>query len=301
MKKNSAEMLEKLRLLKIKNKPMKRIYLTESQLKRICEVNDIYNSQRNDEDYAILDKVFGHGFTLREMTKYNDFEDRVEYASEHLPEINSGKRRAVFALNDKYVLKMTLGDHRYQSKNEYDASLLMNTSSLMPRIYHEARDFSWAIVERARPLTDNDCQRILGLNIYADENSDGAIEPSLQGFQIWAETQSRQKSRQSRSKLSFIDRESYNFPLYAKLAATNPWFKEWMKLERSQRADTEYGVDLSLGGYDFRGENLGVVNRNGKDTIVLIDGGFVKPYDTRKLKSKFNIDSPGVENSKQKS
>lgn len=271
------------------------IHINEHQLsvikESIDEVNDLYNSKRPDSSCPFMDKVYGNGFTLVEMLQYDDFSERVEYAAEHLPVIGYGKRRGVFVLNDKLALKLTLGEHRWQSKNEYDSALLLgNLSDLLPRILYEARDFSWCICERAEALTEAKCQKILGLTIYYNDEG----EPSLQGFQLWAETQGRQKSRQSSWKMGYYEQDSHNHSYYMELYKKNPWFKKWVELERSQRADTEYGTDLSLGGGDFRAENLGVVKRGGKETVVLIDAGFVKPYDTRKLSQRYGIQSPTI-------
>jgi len=259
------------------------------------EINDIYNSKNvigMENNNPLLDKNWGNGFSLRQFVNIRNISDRIDYCYETLEPIGQGKRRACFFLNNKYVLKITKGDHRYQTKNEYDTSLLMNGIDIFPRIIYQSPDFTWSIVEYARPMTEEDCQTLLGLPISSLRPN----EPSLQGFQLWAETKARQPKRQiDNYPSSYYAVEKHNCDaIYSKLAKEHPWFKQLYKLENSQRGDLDFGTDLNNGAYGLREDAFGVVNRNGKDMIVISDIGFIKPFDTRKIKRKYGIDSPQV-------
>lgn len=278
-------------LYKIIKNSVKRILKENDQF----EINDIYNSKNltdMENSNPLLNKDWGNGFSLRQFVNIRDIDSRIRYCYNTLQSIGEGKRRACFFLNNKYALKITKGNHRYQTKNEYDTSLLMNGIDIFPRIIYQSPDFTWSIVEYARHMTEKDCQNILGLPI----SSLKANVPSLQGFQLWAETKGRQPSRQKHHYPSSYDAMQRNNcdAIYSKLAKEHPWFKQLYKLEISQRGDLDFGTDLNNGAYGLRKDAFGVVNRNGKDTIVISDIGFVKPFDTRKIKKKYGIDSPQV-------
>jgi len=259
------------------------------------EINDIYNSKNvigMENNNPLLDKNWGNGFSLRQFVNIRNISDRIDYCYETLKPIGEGQRRACFLLNDKYVLKITTGSHRYQSKNEYDSTLLFNNGiDLFPRIYYQSPDFTWSIVEYARPMTEQDCQNILGLPLFGlNPNT-----PSVEGFQLWAETKARQPKTQLKKKpyKYYASQKNNCDTIYNKLAKEHPWFKQLYKLEISQRNDLEHGTDLTDGCGGIQ-EALGIVKRNGKDTIVIRDIGFIKPFDTRKIKRKYGIDSPQV-------
>lgn len=245
----------------------------------VSEVNDIYNGNGilSDRNCPFLNKEFDNGFKISDMLSYENASDRIRYAESKLENIGSGKRRTAFKLNDNYVLKLTNGNHRWQTKNEYDTELLMSGRfPLFPRVIYQSEDFTWTISERARPLRNGDCERIIGMPMY----SNGYDEPSLEGFQLWAETKGRGMSNQSARRLNDMPDDDV-CAYYERLSKTNPWFKALLGLETHQRNDIDYGTDLNTDDDGFRGENLGVVNRDGKDTIVLLDSGFIKPFSIR--------------------
>lgn len=243
--------------------------LTENEM---GEYNDVYHSKvLNDENCPLLDKVFGNGFTIREMlNKFYDFEDRINYACKYLEPLGKGIRRTVFALDDKYVLKLTNGSHTYQTQNEYNFSTCGNVD-ILPRIIYQSQDFTWSVIERAFPLTDDLCEKILGVDLY-DYDED---IPSLDGFQKWAEAKANHED---------IDRETDI--MYGNLLHTNPFFEKLYKVENLQRG-ADLGSDLRSFGI-LRGDNLGVVNRNGNLEVVFVDGGFLSHWggDIRKLPNK---------------
>ena len=259
-----------------------RITINESQFHLfINEINDIYSGLNSDSKCPYLNKVFGNGFTLRKMLRYDDFTDRIDYASKHLKILGRGKRRTAFILNDSMILKLSNGSHTFQTQNEYNFALTQNID-IMPRIIYQSSDFSWTIMEKAEPLSDSMCREILGMPLYAEDYD----TPSLEGFQLWAETVAREKSRQQPSKLRMQPNKEVE-TMYRNLVNTNDWFRKLYKLEFSQRGDLNFGTDINPSGFDFRGENLGVVNRDGRKEIVLLDGGFLAPWgDVRKLPSK---------------
>lgn len=265
------------------------------------EVNDIYNGNIQDRDCPFFNKVWNNGFTIAEMVQYDDPDDRIDYAYNHLDYLGSGIRRCAFKLNDKYVLKLAKGWHRFQTKNEYDTDLLLSGKyDLFPRIIYQSRDFTWTISEYARPLQgDGECEKLLGIPLWSQAESD----PSLEGFQLWAETRGRQASREKITHLhqndvpmnanAYMMNVKYaenKYPcddIYYSLTKTNPWFKQLFELERHSRGDLRFGTDIAHGGGDFQGNAFGVVNRNGKPTVVFMDAGFIKPFDILKTQAKY--------------
>ena len=272
---------------------MKVIRLTENKLYKIIrntvkrilkendqsEINDIYNSKNltdMENTNPLLNKVWGNGFTLKRLISFKTYEDRIDYCKQTLDFVGSGERRVCFRLNDKYVLKVTRGEHRWQTKNEYDTTFLMNGIDIFTHTIYQSPDFTWSIVEYARPMTEEDCERILGI----PQDGLNPNEPSLQGFQLWAQTKGRQKQKQ-------LDRFPYSYyavqknnceEFYRKLAKEHPWFKQLYKLEISQRSNLLQGTDLNDFDSGLRTSAFGVLKRNGKDTIVISDFGFIKPF-----------------------
>lgn len=252
------------------------------------EINDIYNGKMKDSDNPLLNKVWDNGFTLAEMLKSDDPMHRINYASSKLKYIGSGARRTTFILNDKYILKLANSENRYQTKNEYDSALLMtDRNDIFPRLVYQSNDFSWSIYERAYPLNDSTCYEILGIPL----NSYNFSEPSLESFQLWAETKAKQYKNQEGLKNAIV-RRGPDDSVYISLMKSHPFLKQLLNVERISRGN-DLGTDLNDNGA-FRRDNLGYVIRNGKKHIVILDAGTIKPFDTRKLKDKYGIESMQV-------
>lgn len=241
----------------------------------ISEVNDVYHQNKlTDDNCPFLNKEFGNGFRISDMIKQNTAMGRIDYASQYLQCLGQGKRRTVFKLNDKLILKLTNGNHRYQTKNEYDTELLMSEKfKLFPKIYYQSKDFTWTISEFVQPLDSSTAEQILGMPLEAHGDF---TEPSLEGFQAWAETMARRRYQDPYT----ANRRQPNdecAKVYKNLLKSNEWFKALYNLEIHQKHDKNYGTDL-FDGCSFRPENLGVVDRGGKPWIVILDSGFIMPF-----------------------
>ena len=251
---------------------MKLIKINESQKKRLFE-------------------AYKEGFSLETLTMIADSafaeEDnsvpQMRYCTQWLGYPDSmGSSRAVYTLSDNMVLKLAYGE-RYragiaQNKQEYELFQQVDSPLLARTFYHD-KNFTYLVSESVLPCIEEDFEKILGIPFYhayyqntakhvdGDSPNKGDIEV---GYNKYFDNL---KAPNEGSYLSMTDIFMYiesNYiidePYYDKTIedaiSKSQWLQDFVKLvEETQMSDF-----CSI-------ENFGIVNRDGKPTIVVLDSG----------------------------
>lgn len=241
---------------------MKIININESQKKRLFEAYD------GEFSFSELDRLNLNGM--------------YDYCLKHLGEpCGSGSSRLVFMLSDNFVLKLAYNKAGIeQNKLEFER-YYKTKSKLLPIVYDHGKNFEYIVCENVVPANDVDFEKILdipyegswkqysvpeknssdeyngdyeiGYNKYFDNikyEDDGWDEPTASDIIAYLERR-------------FILKTDEPDEYYDEMINKIPWFKELGKLiEKEQMCDLDV-ID-----------NFGIVNRDGKPFIVVIDSGF---------------------------
>ena len=242
---------------------MKIININESQKKRLFEAYD-------------------GKFSFAELDKQEDLGNMEAYCYEHLGEpFAEGSSREVYTLSDNFVLKLAynragVGQNKLEFER-YDKT----KSKLFPIVYDHSKNFEYIVCENVVPADDVDFEKILGIpykgswkqystpekiffdrykgdfeigyNKYFDNikhEDDGYDEPTASDIIAYLEGR-------------FVCKTDEPDEYYDEMINKMPWFKELKKL-----IENEQMCDLDVIN------NFGIVNRDGKPFIVVIDSGF---------------------------
>lgn len=251
---------------------MKLIKINESQKKRIFE-------------------AYQEGFSLEALTMIADSafaqednsEPQMRYCTKWLGFPDSmGSSRAVYMLNDNLVLKLAYGMRYYagidQNRAEYELYQKVDSPLLAKILYHD-KNFTYLISEHVIPCKAEDFEKLLGIpfhyrfiqnslkakDLESRYNGDYSI-----GYNKYFDNIRKpyEKSENSMYDILMYIEQNYvlNTPYYDKtienIINNSEWLKELVKLVK----ETKMSDFCSL-------ENFGMVNRDGKPMIVILDSG----------------------------
>lgn len=190
-----------------------------------------------------------------------------------------GSSRAVYDIDDYMVLKVAniykTQAGRKQNRLEVMTYKKFGKYGICPKIfYYDDKKFAWLISERCVPATSEDFQRILGIemgSMFDDDTRNSPYEkygePELDkgtkycyitfvGFLGYC-----RKVFENESLDNYLPKE---ISVYEYLIKNNDFFRAVYLLITKGK--------LSSGDMEFA-ENWGIVNRNGKAQLVLLDCG----------------------------
>ena len=253
---------------------MKLIKINESQRRRLFEANI------DNFSFGTL-SVLGRG----QFADEDHTDEQIEYCYQHLGEpIDEGSSRIVFQLNDNFVIKLAMGyDGFMQNEREYKLSKAID-SELLTKVIYCSDDYSYIVAEYAIPATYEDFEKILGIpysDVYhqktmkkIDPNSENGGDVEV-GFDKYFDNI---KPYRMKADVSFYEilyymagyksehYHPYNPDLadkYEDIIQHTPWLAEIRKLIKNNKLDP----------FDLLMSNLGIVNRDGNPTIVILDSG----------------------------
>ncbi len=242
---------------------MKIININESQKKRLFEAYD-------------------GRFSFKKLDMHPDLNAMVIYCDEHLGEsFATGSSRCVYMLSDNFVLKLAYNAAGIeQNKLEFER-YDKTKSKLFPIVYDHGKNFEYIVCENVVPANDVDFEKILdipyegswkqysvpeknssdeyngdyeiGYNKYFDNikyEDDGWDEPTASDIIAYLERK-------------FVYKTDEHDEYCDNIINRIPWFKELEKLIKNEQI-----CDLDVIS------NFGIVNRDGKPFIVIIDSGF---------------------------
>lgn len=247
----------------------KRIYLTEAQ-------------------YKILLEAANESFKLEDLDSLKSLDDLLSYCLEHIGSVcDDGSSRTVFVLDDDTVLKIAKNEKGI-AQNEAEINLYESTKSpLLAEIKRYGANKTWIVSERAYTCVETDFERIIGIpwrNFWEHPTEKSPRKPR-KGFKdggdwqvgfdkYFADKNHRVNEPYNgiinvRSALMYIDSscnsdEEDEYASYSveKAIKTFPWLREMQRFVKQTHVRDIAAID-----------NYGIVHRNGKDMIVMIDSG----------------------------
>jgi len=245
---------------------MKRIIIKESQKKRLFE-------------------AYQEGFSLKVLSSLGDngWVDQYDYCVKWLGEPDGfGSSRCVFTISDNLILKLAMGDQRNagiaQNKAECELFKEFNTP-LLVRIFNADENFTYMVSESVVPAKEEDFEKILGLPFWhthfqnaqkeldQTSNNNGDVEIGYNKYFDNIKKPYEQSEISLYDVLCYIetnyvlDETSYNVK-FENIIRNSSWLSEFSKFVEDS------------GMSDFcQVENFGIVNRDGKPRLVILDSG----------------------------
>lgn len=189
-------------------------------------------------------------FSYDELSSLRHFSEKVTYCKKHLgPPIGNGSSRLVFQIDDEKCLKLAK-NNKGLAQNNAEFDWFAQNYGVLPNIYQSADDNSWILVEYVLPAKVKDIQVCLGVD--------------LNTFRRFIDTAYSYYSRFSGYNL-LSDKE------FSEMCENNEWFESLYS----------YMADYQVPSGDIkRLANLGMVLREGKPQIVILDSGLTQQvYD----------------------
>ena len=249
---------------------MKTIKINESQRKRLFEA---YSDGFSFENLTMIGVGFGNN---------DGSENQYRYCCKYLGEPdNFGSSRCVFTLDDNTVLKLAYGKRDAgiaQNEREYNLS----DSPLFPRIYGHDSRFTYLVAEAVLPARSEDFERILGIpydnkfrqnsvrekDKYSKNDGDTDI-----GFNKYFNNIREPYESYDVCMYDILDyitrkyvlRKPHSDRYYDRFIKNSDWLTNLVKAVKKTKL-----CDIK------KMNNYGIVNRNGKEELVLLDSGFTR-------------------------
>lgn len=262
---------------------------------KIIKINE---SQKNR-----LFEAYQDGFSLETLSMIGDsgFADednsvpQMAYCTKWLGYPDSlGSSRAVYTLTDNFVLKLAYG-HMYlggreQNRVESEVFKAIN-SPLLPRIMYCDDNYTFLVVENVIPAKYVDFEKILGMPYFGtytqqslrldDPDSKFGGDYEIGYDKYFDDLKSRDEGDWEINALRIITHIEWVYSM-GRGYSNDPSIVRWQKIVENIIANNEWFSELKelvqkTKMTDLtRIENFGIVNRNGKPLIVVIDSGLNK-------------------------
>ena len=199
-------------------------------------INNLLREGLLDEDYPM-------SWSIDEFKKLNSFNARVEYCNTHLKRLAAGSSRIVYMVDNEKVLKLAKNKKGLaQNEVEIEYGNYYDLSSIVARVFESDDNNLWVEMELAKKVTSNIFNSVVGVSF--DEYT-------------------------SAMKYNYFTNIKPNrYPTEKPENMDEMWDNEFV-----------YEMLSFMGNYDIpvgdlgRLSTYGLVNRDGSDTIVMIDYG----------------------------
>ncbi len=196
---------------------------------------------------SYLEEEYPTNFDLTEFSKLTSYNKRIQYCQERLKRISSGSSRIVYMVDNTKVLKIAK-NQKGLAQNEIEASYSKyhDLKEITAQVFAYDQKDLWIEMELARKVTPQIFQKIIGFS-FKDYTA---------ALNNYYHNVNPQKSR-------YMSK----YPMAQEMVDAM-WKNEFI-----------YDIFTFMGGYDIpvgdlmRLNSYGLVNRNGEDTIVMIDYG----------------------------
>ena len=205
------------------------------------------------DEAKMQEMAYPSNFDLCYFSTIPTFKEREKYCRERLKFLGGGSSRIAFQVDDKKVLKIAKNRAGIiQNENEEDWG--RNKYSCFAKIYEADKNHLWIEMELARKVYIKDFISCLGISRI-----------------MWCEILAYIYNQYSHySKRYFHEEDKKRLDKFFNENIYNEKNKELYDLYRYM---LDYQPDWDTVTEFWRVANLGVVNRNGKEFIVIIDDG----------------------------
>jgi len=247
------------------------IRINESQKKRLFE------AYREGFSFEVLSTI-GRGLFAGE----NNSAAQMRYCNKWLGSpCSNGTSRAVYTLSDNFVLKLAYGDMYEagiaQNKLECKVFQMANTP-LLPRIIHHDKYYTFLVSEHVLPAKEEDFEKVLGIpfyNKYFQNSEKMEISPTRGDFEIgfnkYFDNIKRPDEFEKKITIenimgyleeNYVVGNDYFDADFENAIGRTPWLQQMEALIDKVKIGDLCSVD-----------NFGLVNRDGKPMIVVLDAG----------------------------
>lgn len=200
-----------------------------------------------------LEEDYPSSWNIEEFKKMSSFNKRIQYCKQHLQQISSGSSRIVYKIDDQKVLKLAKNQKGLaQNEIEESYSTFEDLSSITARVFAYDDNDLWIEMELAKPVTLQIFKRVTGFDFNNFCQGLDSHYYKLEGH---------------RRRIRNVSEPPNMNDLWA-----DPFVYEMLSL---------------MANYDIPSSDLcklnsyGLVNREGEDTIVMIDYGLTNEvYDS---------------------
>lgn len=267
---------------------MKVVKINESQSKRLFEA---YKEGFSfDELTMIADSAFG---------QEDNSVPQMAYCRKWLGQPSfMGSSRAVFTLSDNIVLKLAYGSKYFAGidQNQIEYELFERTNSpLLARVYDCDKNFTYLVCESVVPAELVDFEQIIGIPFYRQYQQNSIKDESPYsrhsgdktiGYNEYFGDRIKNPGEKTQGECLYdifayieandvLHEDCFNVRI-EKAILNNKWLKEFRELIKQ------------IGVGDFsRVDNFGIVNRDGKPSIVLLDAGLTLRVWQKHYKSNY--------------
>lgn len=194
-----------------------------------------------DEDYPI-------SFDMEHFKKLSSFNARIKYCEEHLQRISSGSSRIAYKIDDQKVLKLAKNKAGIaQNEIEFESVKYSDLQGVVAEVFDHDENYLWIEMELAEKLNKGEFKKITGFNF--EDFSAAVFNHAIDSGVI--------KDRR-------IDKMSVSKDLVEQM-----WEDEFVYSIFSYMPD----YDVPPGDL-MKTSSYGIVNRDGRKDVVLIDYGF---------------------------
>lgn len=234
---------------------MKIIKLTESQ----------YDDILND---PLLDDNNEFSFETLKTMDWQNYQELDAYCQRcGLHRIGSGAGRIVYALDDNLVLKIAKGN-RDQNDGEVFAyrNMSEDLKDFVPTIFDYDKSSMrplWIISEQVLPASYADFQKLLGID-FGSYTSGQDIRDMHKDLETYSKYPGKKENESINLMMFLEDYGEHDLSLYTYELKHNEWLGKLVKM--LNHGFVSYYELMNI-------ENWGLVHRNGKTSIVVLDTG----------------------------
>ena len=237
---------------------MKIVKINESQKDRLLEA-------RSEE------------FSLRKLSSMKDTMEMVRYCFRTLGDpFSEGSSRMAFMLTDNLVLKLAYrrdGAGTAQNEAEYNVYRKyrdMGVTEYVTRILMCDKEYRWLVSENAVPCEMIDFEKVFGIpyfNEYTQRTND--TDYGI-GYDKYFDNL---RGRYEHSDISFYEILEYiHSEVIGDGEMYNPKVERFIRNNRWLSGFRDFAIEADVNDFCSY-QNFGLVKRNGKDHIVLLDSG----------------------------
>lgn len=191
-------------------------------------------------------------FDLHYFSTIPTFKDRITYCKDRLQLLGNGSSRVVFKVDDQKVLKIAKNKKGIQ-QNEKEEDYGRNQYDIFAKIYESDPNHLWIEMELARKATNQDFLDHFDCHITR--------MPDILSF-IY--------NQYGKGKYKFNEQETIDTENFFKSHIYN---QSNIELYNLYKYMIDYQPDkITIGDWTMK-SNWGVVKRNGKEYLVIIDDG----------------------------
>jgi hypothetical protein len=218
-------------------------------------------SERNKElEEESTGVNYPEGFDLEHFSTLTKYRDRVKYCNGTLTRIKGGSSRTVYKIDQNKVLKLAHNSKGIDQNDEEANGYIQEYHEVVTKLYAEdTKNGWWIISEYGEPLHPNRFESIVGI----------PFGEYSQYLHFYARNSSDQKKLRDEAK-------NYATPEIIEKCEGNDWVGEVIELVSNTN---KYILDLA------KIDAYGLVKRNGKDSVVIVDYGLNNPV----AKEKYNL------------